>query len=490
MDFLDPKKKRAHRIRLMVGYLLIAIIIGLGTMILIFQSYGYDLDHKTGNIIQNGLIFVSAQPEQASIYLNNKLYKTNNGARLVLPTDNYTLELKRPGYRTWKKVFTLAGGTIERFVYPFLFPEKLITTDRQLYTATPQFASQSPDKHWMVVLQPGKIDGFDAFDANNPKAQPTSFTLPAGLLTASNKHVLQLVEWSTDNRHLLVDHQYEGGHEFVVIDRDTPASSVNLNKTFQRNPTEVTLRNKDYDRYYFFDKTAQTLDSATLKDASVVASQQNVLSYKSHGNDMVLWTTSKDANPGKARVMISDKDGSYVVREVAAGDVYLLDLAQFDGAWYVLAGAPADNKVTVYKNPLDKLKGQSTTPLIPAAVLRVDNPTYVSFSDNTRFMIAQSGNKFAVFDAENNRSFRYAIQAPIDGGLHVNWMDGHRMYYTSNNQLVVFDFDGTNAQLLNNSTADHKVFFDRDYLVMYNVAPSVAVQNRAALTVTNLKANQ
>src|SRR3989344_2557424 len=217
MDFLDPVKKKAHRRRLVLGYILVAIAIATTSLILLFQSYGYDLDRKTGTVIQNGLIFVSAQPQSANIYLNGQ-DKGQTNTRFIVPAGAYNLELKRDKYRTWKRSFTLDGGSIERLVYPLLFPEKLVTADHQLYGSVPAFSTSSPDRRWLVVQQPGFTNQFDIFDMNNPKQTPTAITVPPALFnTAAGAHSLNLVEWSTDNRHLLVRHDFTGGFEFIMI---------------------------------------------------------------------------------------------------------------------------------------------------------------------------------------------------------------------------------------------------------------------------------
>src|SRR5260221_190217 len=101
MDFLDPKKRRAYHIRLIVGYILVAIVIGLGTIIIVYGANGYGINTKTGQIVQNGLLFVDSKPGGAEIYLNNADQHTTSSARLVLPAGNYTLTLKKPGYRDW-----------------------------------------------------------------------------------------------------------------------------------------------------------------------------------------------------------------------------------------------------------------------------------------------------------------------------------------------------------------------------------------------------
>jgi hypothetical protein len=108
MDFLDPRKKRAHHIRLMIGYCLVAIAIGLGTVVLVYSAYGYGVNTKNGDIVQNGLLFVDSKPGGANIYLNNKSVNQTTSARLILPAGDYDLALKKTGYRDWERKFSRA----------------------------------------------------------------------------------------------------------------------------------------------------------------------------------------------------------------------------------------------------------------------------------------------------------------------------------------------------------------------------------------------
>lgn len=488
MDFLDPKKKKAHRIRLIVGYILIGIAIALVALILIFQSYGYDLDRKNGGIIQNGLVFIASQPEQASAFLNGKQYSTLDGARLVLPSDVYKLELKREGFRDWSRTFSLAGGTIERFLYPFIFPVNMDVQDRKTYAAAPSFGTQSPDRRWIVVQQPGQLANFDVYDANDPQKEPTAITVPASVLTASKTNQLVPVEWSTNNRHILVRHNFAEGSEFVVIDREDPNQSFNVNKTLGRKPTEVTLRDKKFDQFYIYDAATQKLETAEQKDPTPKLVANAVLSYESHGSDMVLYTTAEQAPAGKVRVVLKDGDGLFSVRELTAGAPYLLALAQYDGRWYVAAGSAAENRVYVYQDPQAPLKKTPADPIYPVSVLRVNNPQWIEFSASTQFIAVQGGQSFAVYDAEHDQDFRYTIANPLEPAQpQVSWMDGHRLMINSGGKMVVFDYDGINVQTLNSNVPGITPFFDRDYKMLYNVGPSVGSQQPFALTRTDLR---
>jgi hypothetical protein len=54
---------------------------------------------------------------------------------------------------------------------------------------------------------------------------------------------------------------------------------------------------------------------------------------------------------------------------------------------------------------------------------------------------------------------------------HANWMDGHRLTFTSGAKTVVFDFDKTNQETLVAADPSYLPFFDRNYEVLYTLTP-------------------
>jgi hypothetical protein len=146
-----------------------AIVIGLGTAILVYAADGFGINTKTGEIVQNGLLFVDSKPGGAQIYLNNKFTSTTS-ARLVLPSGAYDLALKKTGYRDWQRKFDLSAQTIARFIYPFLFPVKPVTAGIKTYPNQPAFMTQSTDRHWLLVQTSStdpKTITFDEYDTTN-----------------------------------------------------------------------------------------------------------------------------------------------------------------------------------------------------------------------------------------------------------------------------------------------------------------------------------
>lgn len=474
MDFLDPRKTRAHRLRLMIGYVLVAIAIGLGTVILVYGAYGYGVNTKTGDVVQNGLLFVDSQPGGADIYLNGKL-RTTTSARLVLPAGNYDLRLQKDGYRPWERKFELDGHTIERYVYPFLFPEKPVTAALKTYSSQPPLITQSPDRHWLLAQSPQSDDSgvsFDQYDANDPEKPATTIKLPAGLLTnaGSSGSRLSEVEWSTDNNHLLLLHKFAGGNEFIIMDRNDPAKSINVNKLFNTTPTQVALRNKKANQLYIYHKENGSLSVADTGKGTVAAPiLRNILAFKAYGNDIIDYVTQVGVPAGQAQARIWDKGKSYPLYTFATGKKYLLDTASYSGHDYYVAGSDAAGRANLYKDPLQDIKDPAIGKAIPVLALYAKGANKISFSDNARFIGAEGGQNFAVYDLETDRYYHYALKHPLPSSLH--WMDGHRLIGASGGKVFVMDYDATNQQALVPTVSNLGGFFDRDYKQMYTLAP-------------------
>ncbi len=471
MDFLDPKKQKAHARRLVIGYVLVGLVLLLATVILLYKAYGFDIDRK-GRVIKNGLVFVSSQPSGADIYVNGQK-KDQTNARMVMPAGAYTVEIKRSGYRDWKRAVTVEGGSVGRFDYPFLIPRTLTPTVTKQYDATPGFATQSSDRRWLLA-QGATADKIDLFDLNSDKPVAKTLDIPVEALTASTTTKSWTpVEWGDDDRHVILQRFYDKkgqqDSEYILFDRQEPSKTQNLTVLLGFNPSTIEMRDKKYDQYYLYDKVAQQLLTASLKKPTPQPFIKNVLSFKSDG-DTVLYATASGAPKDKILVRLRQNDKAYTVRQLPAGEEYLLQLAQYSGSWFVAAGAKNENKVYVYKDPVNTLTGDSDAVLAPIQILKVDKPTYVSFSTNARFVMAENADRFAVYDAETDKSYAYQIAAALDAPqTYATWMDGFRLRGVSGNKQVIFEFDSANYQTLMPSNPAFLPFFTPDYHKVYTV---------------------
>lgn len=474
MDFLDPARQARHRIILWVGYILIAAGIVIATLVLLYQAYGFGLG-KNGTVIQSGLVFLSSQPHPANIYLNNKLNSSQTNARIALPAGIYHVQLTRDGYRNWQRTIEVEGGDVQHFDYPLLIPKKLADKKIQSYVSAPPLTTQSPDRRWLLVEKPGSMTSFELFDLKSSTKLSTELNLPEGLLTkaATPGENWQLDDWAGDNKHVVLQHNFDGKSEFILIDRGDVAKSQNLNKVLSANPSKLTLLDKKYDQYYLYDAKTASLQKAKLSAPASEPVLEHVLAYQSYGSDTLLYATDSGAPAGKVLVKLKIGDNTYPERTFPAGGTYLLDLTKYSGTLYVAAGASNVDRTYIYKDPVGQLKKLPKHALVPAQVLHVTQPNFVSFSTNAQFIMAENGNQFGVYDIENEKGYNYITPQPLDAPQqHADWMDGNRLTYVTGGRLLMFDYDDTNQQIMMPAGSAYLPAFSPNFKFVYTLAPA------------------
>ena len=490
MDFMDPRQRKRHDVLLAVGYILVGIAILMLSTILLFVAYGFG--YKNGQVIQSGLVFLSSTPNPAQIYMNGIRYKNDTNTRLVLPAGSYNFSLTRAGYRNWQRTVTVQGGDVQSFTYPFLIPSTLTTTTKQEYDGTPSLFTGSPDRRWLLVAHPNSMTAYSVYDLSNPKQASVTITIPENIFSAANSNQsLQLVEWADDNNHILIKHTYDNNIEYILLNRTNPDQSINLTDTLAlpRSNVEVRLINKKSDQYFILDLAKQILSRATLSSPQAQPYLSGkVMAFASYGSSTILYATPDPTDGNKADIDLYQNGNSYLIHRSAAHTTYHLDLTQYSGDLYVVLAATSENMAYVYEDPVNQITNQQIGVAVPIRGFHIAAPSSVSFSASAQYVMAEGGASFAVYDAENQQSYTYTMQDQLDQPqVHASWMDGARLLYVSGGQIVVFDYDGTNSQVLVSAGAQFPSVFDQSYKFLYTLVPSASNKSHELLTSTSLR---
>ena len=495
MDFLDPDFKRRRNQRLMLGYVLTATMIFLIAGILVYAAYGFNLDRKTGEVVHNGLLYVDSAPDKAKVELKGvgsdiKLDAQTN-TKVTVPDGEYNIKISKNGYRDWNRKMDILGGTVYRVTYPLLIMSDLKQNKIADFGVTkPAFTTSSPDRRWIVKADntlPLVINVFDLKSVDKSQKVPknTQLTLPNIIKPADGTEVFEVVEWSTDNKNFLVKHNYGSGVEFLVINREQPLESVNLNDLSGLKPTNVSLDDKDAEKWYFYSDKDLTLTQVNnKKETSLI--KERVTTYTSHGSDTLVYAQKISDTEQKVYLRKDNQErliGSYKPGRIG------LKITEFDGDWFLAVSSGGDGKTYIYKNPQKVIRSvANSTGVNPInAIGFADSLANPTFSANSRFILVNNDKKFGVFDAEKVEIYTYNIDDTINlQNFKPKWMDGHRiMYLTSHNMIKIVDFDNNNKQTLVKSDDVDHVFFDRDYTVMYTVLSSPATESSLASNILN-----
>ena len=474
MDFLDPKKRRSYNIRLFIGFILIAIAIVLGTTILALITAGYNINQKTGQIIQDGLVFINSQPVSANIYLNGVQNGTTN-SRLNLSAGNYNLSLSQAGYHSWTNNIVIFGGDVLQLIYPYIFPINPIKTTISIIPSQPTIATSSPDRHWMLVSIPDQNGSFYNVDITNTKTAINTVSIPSNILgNFPGTNILSVVEWSTDNQHVLFKDTYQGGIQYIMFDRITPSNSFNVNQTFSSTTfTSVSLDNKSFDKLYLYNQTSGDLLIGDVNTKQISPILNNVISYWPYSNNQILYVTSDTKNNSVVDAKLWKSDGtSFVLKQLPVSNNYQLNMASYNNNLYIVVGSSGSNYAYIYMNPSSSSGEIKNNQLIPTTLLALSSSAQkVTFSASARFIALQSGQQFAVYDIQYDRHYRYQTNLNFQANEYASWMDGNRLYAVTDSKLNIWDFDGTNTVDFITANANITPLFNRDYNAVYSIIP-------------------
>jgi len=477
MDFLDPKLKKQRNFRLMLGYILVFLLIVTASLILVFSAYGFDVDRKTGQVIQNGLVYVDSAPDKADIFINGQQKKDQTNAKMSLPEGSYKIDIKKNGYRDWSKTFVLEGGSVERITYPLLIPSSIERRVAFNYgSVSPVIKTQSPDRRWLLVSNDKTYLNYDEYDLNSfntqtnqPKKGTVSFAADLFSVADGNQS-LKVIEWSRDNRNVLVMHRYGKSTEFVMLNRDEPARSVNINKLLGLNPDKVTLSDKKADRWYLYFAKDGVLQRAD-RNKRVETILNNVLDYATYGSDSVLFA-KPSADKGYNDVVLLENEDLYNIKKISKG-AFKLNISDYDGDRYMAVGSDGDKNTYVYRDPAKALRDRPELKPAPVSILHAEGKIdALEFSANAQFVMSQSGGKIAVYDADKDDRYVFSLPVKLDKNSEVRWMDGHRLLFETGGKLAMIEFEGLNYQELVSVVPGDSAFFDRDYEILYSMSAS------------------
>lgn len=470
MDYLDPKKKRNHRIRLYIGYALLTIAIAMATVILLYVGRGFYVDTNTGDLIQNGQLVINSDPDGSSILLNGRLQRAKTAGNLVVPSGNYTVQIRRNGYRDWSADVILDGGRIQTLDYARLIPMTMTPVDVQTFATPPTTVTESVDRHYLSLQFAEKPLSIFVVDLTHPDITPLEIALPKTVLSDPEKvGALSVTEWSSDAKHMLVQNLVAGvKQDFLLVNRETPDQVTNLTTLLAAGTVTFTMRDRQYNQYYVYDAAAKTVSTANLENKVIISKLTDVIAYKTYGNDSVLYVTSRNADKGKVQVRLSSGDKTYLMREVTESPTYLLDISKLNDAVVLAIGAPAENKVTILRNPLSYLRAnpEQTIPLA-TTVLQVMAPSEVSFSTDTTAVFARGKQNFAAHNFEEDKTTIYTLPDTISAHP-LQWADGKHLTTISGGNVFILDYDGANLQQLVPGIDAFGTYFDSSYDSMYS----------------------
>lgn len=464
----SSKRKQLLR-RVAVYSLMTVAVVGLVTL-LVFATLGYRFNQDDG-LVQTGLVQFGSQPSGAQVTIDDMGFGSRTPSKTTLDTGSHTITMQRDGYHTWQKTVDVMGGAVLWLNYARLIPTDLQKTNVVDFSGLSGTAV-SPDAKWMLAIEDATNPTLRLIDLTKDSISPTTLTLPANLYTApaeGQSQQFELTNWDASSRFVTVKHTYGDRHEWLVVDTRDIGSSQNITQLLGVDASKLVFSNNSSSALYAqIGSVVRRIDrgSATLSRPLV----ENVADFSLYSDDVVIFTRTIDDKTGKRNVgyyrLSEDKTYSVGAYADQNGVMPRMAIGQYFGDTYMAVAH--DNTVDIFTVDLSE-------PHQRKLLNEMDIPggaQYLSTVIAGRFIIAQAGATYVVYDLELKKTTTTQLHGEGEVPRELRWLDGHMLWSDRGGNLRLYEFDGTNQHEIMKVASGFNVTLSSDGRYLYGITKS------------------
>ncbi len=435
------QKRQPLRRTIIYTFMTLCVVVIVTTMMLLVL--GYSINQDDGRIEQGGLLQLASEPNGAKVSIDGRKIGSNTDTKQTVSAGEHQVEFELDKYHPWSKPVTLHAGQVIWLNYARLIPLDLTPSTVQTFGSVSSM-SISPKRSYMLVHPKANATSFQLVDVRTDDVRTTKIELPAGILTelSSASERLKVVGWSDNEKLALLRHDFANKVEWILLNREKPNESLNLNKTLSISPSKVVFAGKS-DRLLFVqigDKVQRVnMDNNSISDPFV----ENVAGFSAYDATTVVFTSLPN-NLGVRIAGYSQID--YSEQQI------IRTYDNTDKPFFVAMSTYFNkhNVAVVRDNQLIVDVGSLSTPSSSADLKRVfakEIPAGIralTMSSNGRFVLLEYADKFAVYDIELDAFHQTKWAYQTKKQQPIQWLDDYIVWSDNGGHLRVYDFDGTN----------------------------------------------
>lgn len=435
------RKRQPLRRTIIYTFMTFCVVVIVTTMMLLVL--GYSINQDEGRIEQGGLLQLASEPNGARVSIDGHKIGSNTDTKQTVSAGVHQVEFDLDRYHPWSKSVSLRAGQVIWLNYARLIPRDLTPITVQTFDSVSSM-SISPKRSYILVHPKVNATSFQLVDVRADDVKTTKIQLPAGIVTASTSgsELLKVVGWSDNENLALLRHDFSNKVEWILLNREKPSESLNLNKTFAINPSKVVFAGKS-DRLLFVqigDKVQRiNMDNNSISDPIA----ENVDDFSAYDGTTVVYTSL----PNSLGVRIAgysqtDFAKQQIIRTYDNTDKpFLVAMSKYFNK---------QNVAVIRNNQLIVDRGSLPTPSSSADLKRIfakDIPAGIkalTMSSNGRFVVLEYTDKFAVYDIELDVFHQTEWNYQVKKYQPVQWLDDYIVWSDNGDHLRVYDFDGAN----------------------------------------------
>jgi hypothetical protein len=498
-----PNRRRQLAIRSFTyGMMTLAVLVGL--IICLAYVMGFRFDWQSGQISQVALLQFSSFPTDANIDVNDIRLSSRTPTRLNVKTGQTTVIMSKSGYRQWSKTINALPSEVKWLNYARLIPEKVESESIKSFSAVQQMVT-SPNGRWILIQTAADNSQFVLANIADPKKiQFSTLTIDSNLLTAvddGQSHRLEIVEWDQGSRYILILHAVGETTEFLRLDRQNPANTINLTRDFNIEFRQPHFSGTSGNVFFGLTKT-DAADGANWTDLRRFDAGSNLVSaplasrvdsYRPYGGSRlaIVMTETVETKPCPvcpvdtlcdsclAETKTVQSVGIYNDGQIKTVKTYdtdeptIAEFAHYNNQDYLMVAR--GETVAIYLSPLEN---ESTNQSI-----YLSSPggfDLVGFNPSGRFVMAVNHNKIVSYDIETSQNYSFELS---ENARDINWLDDYHIVDNSGGAISLVEFDGANRQKIVSGYGRASLSADGKYLFSLSSAAGGVVLQRSELVV-------
>lgn len=472
-----PSKKQLLIQRVVASIISVVAVLVIVTGTILFVL-GFRLN-SDNSLEQGALVQFESVPAAADISIDSRPLGVRTPNKQSVLAGTHSFIVSRDGYQPWAKSVTLKAGTLTWLDYIRLVPKDLIPETVVAYSSL-YGEKASPDLGSLLIQEKSDVPTFQLVDLRAQEVKISAITLPAAVYSAvaDGSHRFTMHQWDTGGRYLLLQHEYTGKKEWIVVDTQNVASSINITRALNISVSNLQFAGTSGTVLFGLqdDGTVRKLDlsAGTISRALIT----NVSQFDVFNLTIIAYVgTDPDNASQKVAGLYRDGDQSpHILRTATSVDTPLLiDTTRYRSDDYVAIAEGSE--VTILRGSYPASSDKGTDSLQAFGSFAAQGPiNQLSFSEDGDFLVAQSGVNFVGYELEHERATSASIPPLADGSAPsvLKWLDNAYLWSDRGNTLVIREFDGTNSHTIGEVAEGFDVTLSRNGRYLYSMAKTDA----------------
>jgi len=429
-------------------------IMSVGTLglvaVLVSVMLGYQFNRSDGRIEQGGLVQFDSRPTGANVTIDGTSFGSQTPSKTTMTSGQHFITMERSGYKKWQKSVVVMPGSVLWLNYAHLIPNDLTPTNVATLAGISS-SVPSPDDKWMAIKEDPATPSIRLADVSGDTAKTSFIDIPADKYThpsVGKTQSFSLEKWDPESRYVLTKHIYDDTKaEWIVVDTQNAAQTKNITTLLSIDASKIVFSNANSQVFYAqigSDIRKIDVGAATLSRPLLT----NVADFSLYDRSLITYATLLDPAT-KTRSVGYYQDGADKPQTVrtytddGSAPLHFVVSKYFGDTYMAISYSGV---TSIIKGDLPTEKSTNATPLKVTATMTIPDASvqYLSILTNGRFVVAQSGPTYMVYDIELQKTTSTTLKGTSDFTREIGWLDNYNLWGDRDGMLRLYEFDGAN----------------------------------------------